>query len=205
MDNGPFRMSRYTRTDNKAAPATRTESRPIERPKPETPQTQKEEAPKKEPVAASHKPAKKNDLRGSWRDKLPRLSRRAIIIVVVVVVAALALVAWLLLPKTGIDHSKYQAVSVTNGTVYIGKLEVLNDEYYVLKNPYYLYLPQNNSDSEDGQQKSTSGVATPVLVNMKNDLHGPEDEMMIPKDKVLFFQNLREDSKFAQKIENTSK
>jgi hypothetical protein len=115
-----------------------------------------------------------------------------------VVVAALV-VCGLLFYKSGpgaaIDGSKYQAVFFTNGQVYFGKLKVMNGSYMKLTDVYYLQATK--ASDKNPQQTSQDGVE---LVKLGSEVHGPEDEMLISKEQVLFFENLKKDGKVSASI-----
>ena len=89
-----------------------------------------------------------------------------------------------------IDGNKYQAVFFTNGQVYFGKLSSVNDDYMRLKGVYYL---QNKKQAEDTSPQSTSSqnASDVELIKLGNEIHGPDDEMIINKDQILFFENLK--------------
>ncbi len=88
----------------------------------------------------------------------------------------------------------YQAVFLTNGQVYFGKLESAHG-WLVLNDIYYLQA------SESLQQTATPTDNKNVqLVKLGTELHGPEDAMFIERDKVLFWENLKEDSKVVEAI-----
>lgn len=123
----------------------------------------------------------------------------------VLAVAVVALVVCGLLfyksgPGAAIDGSKYQAIFFTNGQVYFGKLKIMNGSYMKLTNVYYLQATK--SSDKNPQQTSQDGVE---LVKLGSEVHGPEDEMMISKDQVLFFENLKKDGKVSASIEQYQK
>ncbi len=93
---------------------------------------------------------------------------------------------------------QYQAVFLTNGQVYFGHLENPEAKSPVLKNIYYLQSqpaqPASGSSSTKNQQASIS------LVKLGKELHGPEDAMAIKSDQILFWENLKNDSKVVQAI-----
>lgn len=193
MDNMPVRGSGSAA--NRTAPAAH---RPESRPSAVT-----EELPKnEEPVRHTTKYHRTTHV----EEKSPK--RKLIIWIVAVIVAvaviALALIAWLMRPSdavTGIDDSKYQAVFFTNGQVYFGKLHAFNSEYMKLTDVYYLQTQASEeADSENPQQTSTN-QNNPTLIKLGDEIHGPEDEMIVSKDQVLFYENLKSDGKVAQSIE----
>jgi hypothetical protein len=96
---------------------------------------------------------------------------------------------------TGIDSTRYQAVFLTNGQVYFGKLSD-NGELVKLNNIWYLQV-QNGQTAEALKANSQSQIA---LAKLGNELHGPDDSMSISKDQVLFWENLKNDSKVVKTI-----
>lgn len=99
-----------------------------------------------------------------------------------------------------IDSSKYQAVFLTNGQVYFGKLKIQNSGYMVLSNIYYLQTKTNDSTTGDIQAAAGEDDSNVELVKLGSEIHGPLDEMIINTDQVLFFENLKDDGKLTQTI-----
>lgn len=99
-----------------------------------------------------------------------------------------------------IDSSKFQAVFFTNGQVYFGKLRALNGDYMKLTDIYYLQAQETQTNSENPQQTSEQTSPDVQLIKLGNEVHGPVDEMIISKDQMLFFENLKADGKVAQSI-----
>jgi hypothetical protein len=97
-----------------------------------------------------------------------------------------------------VDSSKYQAVFFTNGQVYFGKLKPFNSEYLKLTEIYYL---QTQTGEEATNLQSTDEQNNVQLIKLGNEIHGPEDEMMISKDQILFYENLKTDGNVAKSIE----
>ena len=97
----------------------------------------------------------------------------------------------------GIDKSGYQAVFLTNGQVYFGKLQNTRGEYLTLTNIYYLQVQQTVQPAE---ANPATDQGETQLVKLGNELHGPQDSMKISDKQVLFWENLKADSKVAQAI-----
>jgi len=93
-----------------------------------------------------------------------------------------------------IDKSKFQAVFLTNGQVYFGNVVTANRGFVDLKNIYYLSVNQQ-VQPKDNKDSSVS------LVKLGCELHGPVDEMMINRDQVTFWENLRTDGQVSQAID----
>lgn len=99
-----------------------------------------------------------------------------------------------------IDGSKYQAVFFTNGQVYFGKLQSANSDYLKLTDIYYLQTQGEQASDSQNPQQSTNAQKDVQLIKLGDEIHGPEDAMVISKDQVLFYENLKSDGKVAQSI-----
>lgn len=91
------------------------------------------------------------------------------------------------------DGSAYQAVFLTNGNIYFGKLSMGN-RYYILSDIYYLQkgqIPQPKEGNNEPQLK---------LIKFGDEVHAPEDAMYIEKKQVLFWENLKEEGKVGSAI-----
>jgi hypothetical protein len=130
-------------------------------------------------------------------------SRPVVIAIVVLVVLALGLVCWkVFMSENSIKKSQYQAVFLANGQVYFGKISNVSNSYVKLTDIYYLQVQQ----AVQPAQSSSSEQPKVSLAKLGNELHGPEDEMQINRDQVLFWENLKDDSKVVTAIkENQSK
>jgi hypothetical protein len=78
-----------------------------------------------------------------------------------------------------IDHAAYQAVFLTNGSTYFGKLQPQGDDWFLLTDVFYL-----SSSDQSGTQ----------LIKRGNEAQGPKEPMIISRASVLFVENLRDDS-----------
>jgi hypothetical protein len=92
-----------------------------------------------------------------------------------------------------VQTDKYQAVFVNvNGTnggqVYFGKITSLTPQYIRLANVFYI---QNQSTDQASSNYN--------LVKLGCELHGPTDEMVINRNEVFFWENLKSDGQVAQK------
>lgn len=147
---------------------------------------------------ARHPSVEKTEKR---RFKLPR-KKYVFYSVVVFVLVAVAVVMCLLFVQSRlsnfIDGGKYQAVFLTNGQVYFGKLKSIGSDYMSLTDIWYL---QNKTSESDGLQETTKDTAASVeIVKLGNEIHGPDDEMIIGKDQILFFENLKQDGSVSKTI-----
>lgn len=94
------------------------------------------------------------------------------------------------------QNGNWQAVFLTNGQVYFGKLSGTSGQFATLKDIYYLQVQKavQPADSASTDQKVT-------LVKLGSELHGPMDEMKINRDQILFFESLKADGKVVQAID----
>ena len=119
------------------------------------------------------------------------LRRILVILLVVIVSILLVVVVRTQLVRAGItalfspsaaeviDHNAYQAVFLTNGSTYFGKLEPQGDDWFLLSDTFYL---------------STSDQTGAQLIKRGNEAQGPKEPMIISREQVLFIENLRDDS-----------
>src|SRR5256714_14164633 len=106
----------------------------------------------------------------------------ALILVVLVVRTQLfrAGMASLFAPSAAevIDRGAYQAVFLTNGATYFGKLEAQGDQWFLLSEVFYL---------------SASDQTSTQLIKRGSEAQGPKEPMIISREQVLFIENLRDD------------
>ena len=107
----------------------------------------------------------------------------ALILVVLVVRTQLfrAGVASLFAPSAAevIDRGSYQAVFLTNGSTYFGKLEPQGDHWFLLSDVFYLSVGSDQT--------------APQLIKRGSEAQGPREPMIIAGDQILFIENLRDD------------
>jgi len=93
-----------------------------------------------------------------------------------------------------VDSSKYQAVFLTNGQVYFGNIDNLNNNYLRMTNIYYL------------TQGSDSKTSSYSLVKLGcQQIHDPIDEMVVNRSQVTFWENLQNDGKVVSSIKQFQK
>jgi len=93
--------------------------------------------------------------------------------------------------------SAYQAVFLSNGQVYFGKLSSQKDQWLMLRDIYYLQTTQTPNSLQPGQDPP----ANINLVKLGGELHGPTDAMRINRDSVLFIEDLKGDSNIILAID----
>ena len=196
MDNGPFRVpqpadrrvvsSRPEPTSRQAEPA-----QPAQVARPSSP------APSARPT---HRATPTSKLTKDRKSK-PFI----LLIVALILIVAVGLVVYVTQSNskdttTAIDTSKYQAVFFTNGQVYFGKLQPFNDESMKLTDIYYLQTKTTTDTDSANPQKTSVNQSDVQIIKLGNEIHGPEDEMIISKYQMLFYENLKPDSKVAESI-----
>ena len=190
IDGGPSRTGRSG------------ERRPVYRA--EAPQRQPE------PVARAQEPApvtRQVEVRQPNRYKKHTLMTLGIVIALVLVAAA---IGWYIFraqassASRAIDSSKYQAVFMSGGQVYFGKLEIVNHDYVRLKHVFYIQSNDTKSTDDTGSNTKTTNASGMQLIKLGDEVHGPEDAMVINREQMLFFENLKSDGKVAQLINQYS-
>jgi len=84
-----------------------------------------------------------------------------------------------------IDHNVYQAVFLTNGATYFGKLQPQGDDWFLLSDVFYL---------------SVSDQSGTQLIKRGSEAQGPKEPMIIPRGQILVIENLRDDSDVVSAI-----
>ncbi|HET7639181.1 MAG TPA: hypothetical protein VFK47_10615 [Ktedonobacteraceae bacterium] len=140
--------------------------------------------------------------RAGMRNGAPRWFQASFIILLFSVTVLAVAVAGLLYfggPKEGniVKSDKYQAVFLTNGQVYFGHLQEVNGSYLNLQNIFYL----NSADGASSTQSNNSNAQQNLsLVKLGCEVHGPYDQMVINRDQVTFWENLKDDGQAAKAI-----
>jgi hypothetical protein len=127
--------------------------------------------------------------------------RRTIGIIIVALLIAAAVFYGLrytgVVPGAGTATSGYQAVFLSNGQVYFGKVSSTTSSDLVLEDIYYLQVEGQIQPEQQGTQQPKLS-----LVKLGNELHGPQDKMIINRDHVLFWENLKDDGKVVSAIKD---
>lgn len=96
-----------------------------------------------------------------------------------------------------VDKSKLQAVFLNGGQVYFGNISDLNGKFLSMKNIYYLRV---NQQVQPNQTENTSNDIS--LVKLGCELHGPQDSMVINREQIIFWENLKDDGQVAKAVAN---
>lgn len=96
--------------------------------------------------------------------------------------------------------SRWQAVFLTDGQVYFGKLENENSSFAKLKEVYYLKISES---LQRGSSDAGLSGRNLNLVKLGGEAHRPEGEMYISKSQIMFIENLKSDSTVVAAILNS--
>ncbi len=98
-----------------------------------------------------------------------------------------------------VDTNAYQAVFLTSGQVYFGKIQFMNKDYLKLADVYYL---QNGSNNIQSTQSGTAPIPPTSLIKLGCELHAPKDQMVINKSRLDLWENLQDRGRVVQAIKN---
>lgn len=146
-----------------------------------------------------------------------KVSKPVVMVVSLAILAAALLVVLLgiqtwrttTMPQVSFDPGKYYAVFLTNGQVYFGHLTKVQSGYLAMSDIYYLQVKQalqqpagENQEGEETKAETKDQTQQPELslVKLGEELHGPEDLMVINDDQVLFFEPLKDDGQVVKAI-----
>lgn len=101
-----------------------------------------------------------------------------------------------------VDSKKYQAVFLNNGQVYFGNVQGVNDQYLRMTNIYY--LTQANGSSNSSSNSSSSNNYSLVKLGCQQ-IHDPEDAMVINRSEISFWENLSDSGKVVSSIKEFKK
>lgn len=156
-----------------------------------------EEAPRPVETAAPVRQASTRPARHESRSRRPKVLW-SILIAAVLLLALLGYFLWrsqtTALP--GVNTDRYQAIWLTDKSLYFGKLHAVNNEYYQLTDVFYTQVAQTTDNKDAANSPNVQ------LVKLGNELPYAEDAIMIPKQQVLFYENLKTDSKVTQAIQS---
>jgi len=124
------------------------------------------------------------------------------VVLLVVIVVAVGWIGYMMvsggnsIKSTGFGGKDvYHATFLTNGQVYFSNIENPDSQYVELGDIYYLRVQQALQPRPDGQQQPAIS-----LVKLGNELHGPEDVMLVNRDQILFIEPLKEESNVVSAI-----
>lgn len=89
-----------------------------------------------------------------------------------------------------VDKGRYQAVFLGTDQVYFGRIIELNNKYVNLSDVYYLNAKQNGEGKDANLELKKLGC----------EIHGPQDQLIINRDQVTFWENIKDDSTVVKGI-----
>lgn len=138
-----------------------------------------------------------------------RLATVALLFSVTILIAALA--AFVAFGGNGagegryIDKSKMQAVFLNGGQVYFGHITNLNEKYMRVADIYYLRVNQTVQPNQQSASGNTNSANDISLVKLGCELHGPDDNMLINREQIIFWENLKNDGQVAKAVDEYKK
>lgn len=108
-------------------------------------------------------------------------------------ILALALIGFIAIGQPNreaqqVDKTKLQAVFLSGGQVYFGHIRKIDQNYVRLTDIYYLKVNQQVQPDA----KASDQTAVPVLVPLGCELHRPQNEMLINRSQLVFWENLKD-------------
>ncbi len=94
-----------------------------------------------------------------------------------------------------ITKSDWQAVFLSNGQVYFGKVNSIGKDFVILEDIYYLQVVSMQDTIAQPPDVQTQPEQRLTLIKLGNEIHGPTDEMIINRDHVVLIEDLKDTSK----------
>jgi len=126
-----------------------------------------------------------------------RLSRFNWIVIGVIttLILAVTIASFVFFSRSQIDSSRYQAVFLSNGQVYFGKLHGYYGDRPYLTNVYYIQGTSDGTSSE-----STATNENQQLVKLGSEIHAPDNTLILNKPSILFVENLTDEGNVMKLI-----
>lgn len=121
------------------------------------------------------------------------------IVGIIVVVAIVVLAVMGSQGKLGTSEG-YQAVFLSNGQVYFGKVSGERSSTVTVRDIYYLRVQRQVQPKPEGEGEEQPAQQQVQLIKLGNELHGPKDEMRINHDHILFIEDLKDDGRVVTAI-----
>lgn len=117
-----------------------------------------------------------------------------------VTMLTVAVISFLMIVKQNeesqfVAKDRMQAVFLNGGQVYFGHIKALNNKYVGLTDIYYLRVSQQVQPKQGEQSQQDIS-----LVKLGCELHGPQDQMLINRDQIVFWENLKDDGQVAKAV-----
>jgi hypothetical protein len=102
-----------------------------------------------------------------------------------------------------VSSKEWQAIFLTNGQVYFGKVKSVGMKNVTLADIYYLQVvtkPLQTTQVDTTASATSQGQQELTLIKLGNEIHGPTDTMIINRDQILLTEKLKTDSRVVQAI-----
>ncbi len=154
-----------------------------------------------QPSSAQHSPVSGSPKSRRKSGALGWLQISSVTLLFSIVILVVAVVGYLMFSNGAqeskyVDSKKIQAVFLNGGQVYFGNVQSLNNKYLALGGIYYLRVNQQVQP----KSSKTSANNNVSLVKLGCELHGPTDQMVINRDQIIFWENLKTDGQVAKAI-----
>jgi hypothetical protein len=126
-----------------------------------------------------------------------------VVLLFLITILVVAVVAYIAVggPKKAesgyVDNKKLQAVFLNGGQVYFGNIKDLNGKFLSMSNIYYLRVNQQVQPNQSNSSTNSNDIS---LVKLGCELHGPTDSMVINREQVVFWENLKDDGQVAKAV-----
>lgn len=100
-----------------------------------------------------------------------------------------------------VKTDKYQAVFLTNGQVYFGKITGIDSRALVISDVFYIEA-QGNTTAQQQAQNNNSYTLRKLGTS---ELHAPEDTMVVNREQVSFWENLKNEGRVVTAINEYKK
>ena len=104
------------------------------------------------------------------------------------------------LGAAGKFKENWQAIFLTNGQVYFGKVPKITSDFVLLRDIYYLQVVNQQNTIGQPSDVQTQPEQRLTLIKLGNEIHGPRDEMMINRDHVVLMEDLKSSSRVVEAI-----
>lgn len=151
----------------------------------------------------AHAAAAAKTQRGNINTALRSMRLAQVVLLFLITILVVAVVAYVAVggPKKAesglVDNKKLQAVFLNGGQVYFGNIKDLNGKFLSMNNIYYLRVNQQVQPNQSNSSSSSNDIS---LVKLGCELHGPTDSMVINREQVIFWENLKDDGQVAKAV-----
>lgn len=98
--------------------------------------------------------------------------------------------------------SEWQAIFLTTGQVYFGKIAKMDNENIYFENIYYIQVESDQNALAQDTEEQKQPEQQLQLIKLGKELHGPQDAMLINRRHVVMIEELSENSRVVQAIDD---